>query len=84
MKMRSRRRVLRSSSAKAWVATAAPQPISTQGNQSVSGVSHRLTAAQISGDGDEGREMDQEDAHRQVFEHASPSCCVSGQSTIVL
>ena len=35
MKMRSRRRVLRKRSARAWVATAAPQPMSTQGNQSV-------------------------------------------------
>src|SRR5262249_18599722 len=46
MKMRSRRRVLRRKSPKAWVARAAPQPSATHGNQSVAGVSQRLTAAQ--------------------------------------
>src|SRR5262245_40819777 len=47
MKMRSRRRVLRRKSAKAWVARAAPQPSATHGNQSVAGVSQRLIAAQM-------------------------------------
>ena len=44
----TRRRVLRKRSARACVATAMPQPMSTHGNQSVPGVSHRLIAAERS------------------------------------
>ena len=42
----------------------------------------QIDAGEPGGDDDEGREMDQEDPHCQIFEHASASRGMSGQSRV--